>query len=186
MINLESYSSASPATARRIHNRSKHASRGAAKAAPSISAAAKPIRVAAKSQSPRCANTSLRVKPRRQFRLRNLLRSTVLMGVGVIIGACSIWHPHAVAGGTQRFHVASGILQTKVLSPATFGGMAARSIHSSGLWTAVQPGDTVWSLADRYGSPDRSIRDTVQDILRWNHLHLDASLHVGQSIQVAE
>ncbi|MDQ2732440.1 MAG: LysM peptidoglycan-binding domain-containing protein [Armatimonadota bacterium] len=185
MTSHESRSTASPTAARRIRSSKRNAQPSAVKHVRSSSTALRGVGALSNGQSSHRANASLRVKPRR-FRVRRLLRSTVLMGVGVLIGACSIWHPHAVAGGAEGRHASAGTVQTKVFNPATFPGTPGKAQHIAGLWTAVEPGDTVWSLADRYGSPDRPIRDTVEDILRWNHLHEDASLRVGQSIQVAE
>jgi hypothetical protein len=60
--------------------------------------------------------------------------------------------------------------------PVSFG-LAPRT-------AVVMPGDTVWRLASRYGSPDARLDDTVEEILQLNHLRDDATLLPGQLIQL--
>ena len=47
----------------------------------------------------------------------------------------------------------------------------------------VEPGDTVWGLAERHGSPRRDLRETVDSIRRVNNLRGDLILP-GQVIDV--
>lgn len=48
---------------------------------------------------------------------------------------------------------------------------------------AVAPGDTLWELAVRHGSPDEDVRKTVDLIFRANHL-TSTRLVVGQRLLV--
>lgn len=46
----------------------------------------------------------------------------------------------------------------------------------------VQSGDTLWSLAGKYGNPRMSITDRVDNLIRVNGFSGGASLHPGQKI----
>lgn len=48
----------------------------------------------------------------------------------------------------------------------------------------VQPGDTLWSLAERYGSPNEYILKRVDRLSSFNQLPRGAHLHAGQTLLV--
>jgi hypothetical protein len=50
---------------------------------------------------------------------------------------------------------------------------------------AVHRGDTVWSIAERYGDSGSSMAENVQRILLSNHLDSSAVLQPGQRLRVA-
>jgi len=46
----------------------------------------------------------------------------------------------------------------------------------------VQPGDTLWSLAKRYGDPNQYILERVAVLAKANGLERGGALHVGQTL----
>ncbi|HEY3267483.1 MAG TPA: LysM domain-containing protein [Armatimonadota bacterium] len=48
----------------------------------------------------------------------------------------------------------------------------------------VQPGDTLWSFADRFGSPDEYILRRVDRLAAYNHLPAGSRLHAGQVLRI--
>jgi len=78
-----------------------------------------------------------------------------LVGVGIVIGRSSVGQP-----GTQT-----------TISPLT-------------VRVTVAPGDSLWSLARRYGNPDTYIEDNVDAMAKTNGMAAKSRLVVGQRLLV--
>ena len=48
----------------------------------------------------------------------------------------------------------------------------------------VQPGDTVWNYAEKYGDPNRYILSRVQEIMQINHMTGEKALTPGQIVVI--
>ena len=51
-------------------------------------------------------------------------------------------------------------------------------------WVGVQPGDTLWSVAARYGPPGEDVRDLVEELSRLNDLGPSRRLEPGQALRL--
>ena len=81
-----------------------------------------------------------------------------------------------------------GILFAIMLLPVfvVSATMLLGSDHSSRLKmraVTVAPGDTLWELAERYGPPDRDLRETVDGIYRANRM-TSTRLVAGQRLLI--
>lgn len=80
------------------------------------------------------------------------------------------------------FFVVSGTtsilnLGSNLASASQLGGTTTKTI-------TVQPGDTLWQIASRYGDPNVYILDRVESISRLNHMADGQGLVAGQKIRV--
>ena len=107
-----------------------------------------------------------RSAPARRMAIR-LCKPLLLLVMGGVCGAC-LQHP--VAGSSAGRAVA--------------GKMTAGSQASVPVWVVVQPGDTLWALADRYGDSGQPIFTAIEAMERWNHLADTDMLRPGQRLRV--
>ena len=121
---------------------------------------------------------------------RHWLRSLSLLTLGFVVGACGAGHGKWGSPGAA----ASGVASAVALQPQDLAMTAPRTVRVGALGVVSAPqkarrvvvreGDTVWTLAERYGDPDRAVGDTVEDLLHLNHLGPNANLIPGQAIEV--
>ena len=71
-----------------------------------------------------------------------------------------------------------------VYAGAVIGERLLQPRHSPIITITVEPGDTLWSLADRYGSPNDYILRRVDRLATFNGLEPGKRLQTGQVIQV--
>ncbi|MEW6723595.1 MAG: LysM peptidoglycan-binding domain-containing protein [Bacillota bacterium] len=64
-----------------------------------------------------------------------------------------------------------------------YGVVAARQSAVAYVEIVVEPGDTLWAIAQRYTSPGQDLRELVWELRRINQLP-DALLHPGQVLRV--
>ncbi|RZS86900.1 LysM domain-containing protein [Motilibacter rhizosphaerae] len=87
---------------------------------------------------------------------------------------------------TRRGRLVVLLVALAVLVVGLAVGAQAVGASSSGgpatQWVAVQPGDTLWSIAER-AEPGRDTRDAVATLVRLNGLH-DSALAPGQLLAV--
>lgn len=50
----------------------------------------------------------------------------------------------------------------------------------------VEPGDTLWDIADKYREDDQDIRDAYTDIVRTNNLRADQDIYPGQRLLIKD
>lgn len=62
--------------------------------------------------------------------------------------------------------------------------VAAGSIATTKATITVQPGDTLWALAEKYGEPDVYILQRVDDLARANGIGRNQVLRVGQTLVI--
>jgi hypothetical protein len=73
---------------------------------------------------------------------------------------------------------------TVVVAGSAIGERVLRPHSSPVISVTVQPGDTLWTLASRYGYPQDYILKRVDHLAAYNHLPAGAHLQPGQVIQV--
>ncbi|WP_440337866.1 LysM peptidoglycan-binding domain-containing protein [Megasphaera sp.] len=50
----------------------------------------------------------------------------------------------------------------------------------------VEPGDTLWDIADKYREDDQDIRDAYTDIAKTNNLRADQDIYPGQRLLIKD
>lgn len=50
----------------------------------------------------------------------------------------------------------------------------------------VEPGDTLWDIADKYREDDVDIRDAYTDIMETNNLRADQDIYPGQRLLIKD
>ena len=85
-------------------------------------------------------------------------------------------------GAVVLFFVISGA--TSILNLGSSLAAASQLNASPTKTVIVQPGDTLWQIASRYGDPNQYILDRVDVISRINHISGGQSLAPGQKILV--
>lgn len=60
----------------------------------------------------------------------------------------------------------------------------AGGVRPAARWVVVEGGDTLWSLAVRYGPPGKDPRDLVEELSRLNDLSLKHPLKPGQAFRL--
>lgn len=78
----------------------------------------------------------------------------------------------------------AGVCATLCLAGAWAGGALDRAPATVKATVTVRAGDTVWSIAKRYGDQHRYILEQVHDIIAINNLKPNRSLQEGQSLVV--
>jgi nucleoid-associated protein YgaU len=94
----------------------------------------------------------------------------------------------------RRFHVSLAAVEgivlcltlalLIVLAGTAIGERVARPAHPAVISVTIQPGDTLWTLATRYGSPNDYILRRVDRLAAYNHLDAGTRLQPGQVLQV--
>jgi LysM repeat protein len=85
-------------------------------------------------------------------------------------------------GAVVLFFAVSGA--TSILNLGSSLAAASQLTVSPTKTVVVQPGDTLWQIASRYGDPNQYILDRVEAISRINHMAGDQSLVPGEKILV--
>lgn len=90
-----------------------------------------------------------------------------LLGIGVLVGLCALWMWLGSGGGLGE----NGLL-------------AGSPDQLSYVEVTVSSGDTLWSLARRYGPEKRDIRETIDRIRAINGLDDRAGLRPGERLTI--
>lgn len=106
-----------------------------------------------------------------------ILASCGLVLAGAILLAGSWW----LKAGRQA-EVASAMASAAGALAAE--GASSAGLRPSGGWVVVEPGDTLWSLAVRYGPPGADPRDLVEELARLNDLGPSHRLSPGQALRL--
>ena len=111
--------------------------------------------------------------PKRSLRrkLRQWGGSLAFISLGIVVGACGMGHC-----GVQQ--PSAGPASSQISAHENVRPLSVRVV-------SVRRGDTVWSIAERYGDSSRSMAENVQRILLSNHLDESAVLQPGQRLRVA-
>jgi nucleoid-associated protein YgaU len=111
--------------------------------------------------------------PKRSLRrkLRQSCAPLALISVGVVVGACGMGH----CGVQQPLGV---MASSPVAAHENVKPLSVRVIH-------VRRGDTVWSIAERYGNSSSPMAENVQQLLLSNHLDSSAVIQPGQQLRIA-
>ena len=87
----------------------------------------------------------------------------------------------AAAAAVLLFFLASVALSLYRAAAASYRSPLARVAV---LTVTVRPGDTLWTYAQKYGSPNVYILDRIESLARANHLTSDSPLVPGQRLLV--
>jgi len=141
--------------------------------------ALRPTRIRAGATVQSCGSSAERRpfgRPRTYLRLhsraRRFIKPLALILFGAALGACAVSR--------------SVLAPVRSVPTAAARPVGVEAAHPSARWITVRPGDTIWSLAERFGPADRPLGDSVVDLIRWNGLGASAALRPGQRIRVAE
>ena len=108
-------------------------------------------------------------------RARRFIGPLAFVSMGVVVGACGMGH----CGVRQSPAAAGPVTRVEVSTPVV--APAAKPVHARVI--TVRRGDTVWSVAERYGNPDSSMDENIERLLRSNHLDSSAVLQPGQKLR---
>lgn len=99
-----------------------------------------------------------------------------------------------VARRSHRWHLTQGVAEAAVLflvialllvyAGTAIGERVLRPSQVPVVTVEVQPGDTLWSLAERYGYPNEYILKRIDRLSAYNNLPAGARLQPGQVIEV--
>jgi nucleoid-associated protein YgaU len=102
--------------------------------------------------------------------------------------------PARRARTARRFHMSLAAVEGAVLCltlamllvlvGTAIGERVARPAHPAVISVTIQPGETLWTLATRYGSPNEYILRRVDRLAAFNHLDAGSRLQPGQVLQV--
>lgn len=87
---------------------------------------------------------------------------------------------------TRKKILALGFAAALCLGIGYTGWQAMASPDVKLTYYVVEPGDTLWDIADKYREDDVDIRDAYTDIMKTNNLRADQDIYPGQRLFIKD